>query len=101
METPPYLPEHAPPPPPPRSVKSTSARSLILWVILIVLFLTIWQFLSPAERVPSSPPQCVAPCALPSSAWSSTLITLIPLAFLVFLFFLFMRRLQGGNGINA
>ena len=27
-----------------------SHKTLLLWVVLIVMFLTIWQFLTPAER---------------------------------------------------
>ena len=96
----PYLPEHAPPPREAPSAKKTGIRTLVLWVILIALFLTIWQFLSPAEKPFAPPPRCVAPCVEPAG-WGSSLISFIPIAFLVFLFFLFMRRIQGGQNLNA
>lgn len=97
----PYLPEHAPPPPPPPSAKKSSVKTLLLWIVLIVMFLTVWQFLTPAEKEPAAPPpQCVAPCVEPSG-WSSTLVTLIPLAVVITLFVMFIRRLQGGQNLNA
>ncbi len=39
----------------PRRTKTFLARSLILWIVLIVAFLAIWQFLQPGSPLPPSP----------------------------------------------
>ncbi len=82
--------------------KKNGAKVLILWVILIVMFLTIWQFLTPAERKePASRAgttprygQVVAVEACPpapSSFWTGTIATMAPCALGFFVFFLFLR----------
>ncbi len=54
-----------------------AVRTLVLWVLLVVMFLAIWQFLTPSDRPPS------APNPAPDGPWLPGWITLlIPAAFL-------------------
>lgn len=102
MQRGPYLPEHAPPPPAPAGqTKRSPLRTLVLWVVLIVIFLTIWQFLTPADRTAAPPPRCVAPCVEPSGPWGSILVAGLPIAFVVLMFVLFMRRFRASHTFNA
>src|SRR5215472_13291005 len=63
----PFLPEHVPDQP--IQKKRGRFRVVALWVVLIVMFLVIWQFLSPAtteaQHAAPPPPE-------PTSTWSST-----------------------------
>jgi protein-S-isoprenylcysteine O-methyltransferase Ste14 len=61
----PFLPEPEPAAPaaPPNK---KAAKTLILWVVLIVMFLGIWQFLSPSPG--ATPAPALPPCE-PSSGW--------------------------------
>lgn len=60
------------------------------WVLLIVVFLAVWQVLQPTPHAHSHG----------DSQGTSTLVTLLPLLFIGVLFFVFMRRLgQGGTNI--
>lgn len=63
----PFLPEPEPvtPPAPP---KKTAVKTLILWVVLIVTFLSIWQFLAPA---PGAKPEPVLPPCESAPIWHS------------------------------
>lgn len=58
----PFLPDPEPvtPPAPP---KKNTVKTLTLWVVLIVMFLTIWQFLSPTPGATPepAPPPCQSP----------------------------------------
>src|SRR5262245_22394512 len=98
MSTQPFLPEHVPPPEPP---KKNTAKTLALWVLLVLVFLAIWQFLSPAERPPGAPaPPPLPPCE--SSAWPTVLTTLVPIVFLLLvLWAIFVRPLRGSSSFNA
>jgi hypothetical protein len=66
----PFLPEPEPvtPPTPP---KKSGRKTLVLWVILIMMFLAIWQFLAP-EPGTGKPPAPVAPPCEPASWWVTT-----------------------------
>lgn len=80
--------------------KKSKKRVLVLWALLIVMFLTIWQFLTPAERVVSSVDQPVPPIAETSPFWSSTVIALLPLGLVVLLAFLFLRAYRAVHHFN-
>jgi hypothetical protein len=70
-------------------------------VLLIVMFLAIWQFLSPATPThhPSATPP-PPPCENAGSFWSSTLTSFGPAAILFLLFFWFIKRSQGVPRFN-
>lgn len=80
--------------------KKASKRTLILWVALIVMFLTIWQFLSPAPRsgvehdLPSAPP--VAEASSSFGSWG--IATLAPGLVFFFVFVVFMRAYRQTPG---
>ncbi len=68
-------------------------KTLVLWVILVVMFLTIWQFLSPAERTDGNRPKAIAVegCPETSSGWPGTIGLLAPTAIAVLLAYAFLR----------
>src|SRR5688500_20189178 len=102
MERAPYLPEHAPPPPDPAGqTKGNAKRTLFLWVALIVLFLTIWQFLGAAERGPAPSPRCVAPCVEPSGPWGTLVIAGVPIALMILMVILFLKRFRASHSFYA
>jgi hypothetical protein len=72
-ETVAFLPE--PDPVPPSRTKRTAARTLFLWVLLIIMFLAIWQFLQPSGQ---AHPQPALPACEPQ-AWSTNLFTFVPI----------------------
>ena len=90
----PFLPEpeavvHAAP-------KTNGRRTLLLWVVLIVMFLTIWQFLSPSPKdgqvaAQHAAAQAADGAACSSSFWSSSTVVLLPLLFIVIMMVLFFR----------
>ena len=69
--------------------KKSGMKVLILWVVLIMMFLAIWQFLSPSDGSRAArqepQPECV------TSFWSSTAITLVPLLVVFLLVIVFLR----------
>jgi ATP-dependent Zn protease len=68
-------------------------KTLLVWVLLIVMFLAIWQVLSPANGAPTT---ATHGAGHDDSFWASTLVTLLPMLFIAIMFFLFMRRMGGG-----
>lgn len=67
--------------------------TIVLWVVLIVMFLTIWQFLTPAERPASAPPY-VEPVADCTTAWTASPFMFLPFAIAAgvsFFFVVFFR----------
>jgi hypothetical protein len=99
MAPPPFLPEHAPPPAPPEAPKKNAWKTLLLWVVLIVLFLTIWQFLSPS---PSNGPPApkLPPCETPFP-WTSIVAPLVVCTVCLLIFARVMRQLRGSTTFNA
>lgn len=106
MSAEPFLPEPevtaAPPP------KKSGVKTLVLWVILIVMFLTIWQFLTPAERKPASNMNeaaeatqriCDACTSSSGSSWS-TIMALAPLLIVVVLAYFFLRAYKLNDTFN-
>ena len=81
----PYLPEAEVAPAVP-GAKSNTKRTLGLWVVLIVMFLAIWQLLAPGP----SPRPTLPPCESTFS-WGQAAITFTPLLLLVVLLRWFMR----------
>ncbi len=87
----PFLPEHVPDVDP--AEKKTKAkrarRTLLLWVLLILMFLAIWQFLQPgpsaSHQATPPPPPCEA------TMWSAVSGWAIPFGAFLLLFFVFMR----------
>jgi hypothetical protein len=85
----------------PAKKQHNRTKTLALWVILIVMFLAIWQFLTPAEHTDSSrrgqtaPPYngiAVEACPpAPSSGWPGTIGLLAPTAIAVLLGYAFLR----------
>lgn len=80
--------------------KKSAYKALALWVVLIVMFLAIWQFLTPA---PGKPPSADAErsqvfaqlagdeACPPSSSWSGSISAVAPVMLVGLLFFLFLR----------
>lgn len=83
--------------------KGGGKKALFLWVILIVMFLSIWQFLTPAERTPRADDvarvhDTAAACSSP--LWSSALPVLLPLAFVFLICFLLFRAYRQNDTFN-
>lgn len=76
---------------PPAADKKRSWRTLLLWVVLIVMFLTIWQFLTPEGGTARPPTPRLAPCEDTSSPWS-TALSFFPGLAIVFLIVLLIWR---------
>jgi ATP-dependent Zn protease len=70
-------------------------KTLAAWVLLIVMFLAIWQVLTPGEG--GAPRTGTHGASHDDAFWSSTLVTLLPMLFIGIMFFLFMRRLGGSQ----
>jgi len=70
-------------------------RVLALWVLLIVMFLTVWQFLTPAER-----PHHAHAAAPPPEDITPFMTTLIPLLFLGVMIALVARILRRNRRIE-
>ena len=98
---PPFLPEPEPEAVAGPAKKHNPRKTLVLWVILIVMFLAIWQFLSPeARKDPSHGVQharsgevvAVEACPpAPSSWWGGTVSVVLPTGIVVLLAYLFLR----------
>jgi hypothetical protein len=92
-----YLPEdslrevHAPAAAP--ATKNKAWRAVVLWVALIVMFLTIWQFLTPAEHH-SRGRRAAVPCAETTSWPAVAAVGSVVIAGVGFI--LFLRRLMLG-----
>jgi tetratricopeptide (TPR) repeat protein len=115
----PFLPE--PDPEPAKPVKRQARRALALWVLLIVMFMGIWQFLSPTPEPSGAAPRrqtshatararddadvdrrAVAPkevCPESTSSWSGV-VTVAPLVLIGVFFFLFLRAYTGSRSFN-
>ncbi len=95
----PYLPAAEPSDNPPQKTKS-ARKTIVLWILLIVMFVAIYQFLSPAptpHHVHHAPPP-----SPPDSAWHSALVSFLPALTLAALFIWFLRRqFRGGAKLNA
>lgn len=77
----------------------SSRKTLLMWLLLIILFVTVYQLLS----VPA-PSHHVAHAAPPRSGdpWSSFMYGFLPALVLVGLFIAFLRiQLRGGGKLNA
>ena len=89
---PPFLPE--PEVVPATSVRrGNSARTLILWVVLIIIFLTIWQFLQPADTHQAAMPSD-GPCLESSSARMWGFGMLLPMVVVMIATVRFLRRFR-------
>lgn len=93
----PFLPEPETATAPP---KKSAKRILLLWVMLIVMFLAIWQFLTPAERTAPGVHEAVAPVAETSLFWSSTWMAFAPFGFVALVLFLFLRAYRQNLRFN-
>jgi hypothetical protein len=89
--TPPFLPEPEPAPRAPVAPKNSGVKRLALWVVLVVMFLAIWQFLAPDPKKPSGPP---LPACEPSPMW----LTVLPYVVVFGLLFLLLRRFYRSYG---
>lgn len=97
----PFLPEPEVVAAPP---KKNTKKTLALWVLLILLFLALWQFLSPSNDGGSSAhrvARAAPPPAEPSSLWTSLVPTVLPIALVVFLFILFVRAYRQNDAFNV
>jgi hypothetical protein len=92
--SPPYLPEPDPVAPP-KSTKQAK-KTLLLWSLLVVFFLAIWQVLTPSGT-PRHEPELPA-CA--PSFWSGSLALLLPLVLVVALVVLFLRTYRLSTDFN-
>jgi hypothetical protein len=72
--------------------KGNTKKTLALWVILILVFLAIWQFLSPAPHEgQTSHAMAETPASTSFSWWGTAVITVFPIAFVILMFSWFMR----------
>jgi len=95
----PYLPPSEPSDNPVQQ-KKKARKTIFLWLLLIVMFVAIYQLFS---APPSSHPHRVAlpTCAPPETSWWSSLVGFVPVVALAGLFIWFLRRqLSGGNKLN-
>lgn len=86
----PYLPEPQVTPAP--TPKGNAKKTLVLWIVLIVMFLAIWQFLSPSPGETSATPQ-LPPCESSWSPWM-TVVMLTPLGGFIAFWMWFLRTYQ-------
>jgi ATP-dependent Zn protease len=71
-------------------------KTLAVWILLIVMFLAIWQVLQPGTHGGEAESGGGgAEAATPF--WANTVVTLLPMLFIGIMFFLFMRRLGAGS----
>lgn len=98
----PFLPDASPDAPAANHQKSS--RSVILWVALIVLFLTVWQFLTPVEQGSFSSSSSSSfedvSSAGPGPSWTSVTIGAAPFAAVAVLLFLFLRAFRHQTAFN-
>jgi hypothetical protein len=91
----PFLPEPDPVPPPQH--KPRARKTLVLWVLLVLMFLAIWQFLSPSGE---AHPRPEAPACEPSF-WSASLLTVVlPFGLFGLIFFWFFRTYRQSVDFN-
>jgi hypothetical protein len=91
-DMPPSLPEPEPDPAPPPAKKKQAKKTLLLWVLLIFMFLGIWQFLSPSSGGGAAPEPKLPPCE--ASGWSSS-YPLLGAVLICCGFFFWIYRLYG------
>ncbi|HEY2748065.1 MAG TPA: hypothetical protein VGL86_25755 [Polyangia bacterium] len=93
----PYLPAAEPSDNAPATKKS-ARKTLALWILLIIMFVAIYQFLSPPaphHHVHHAPPP-------PDDAWHGALVSFLPALAVIGLFIWFLRRqFRGGTKLNA
>jgi len=94
-ESEPFLPEPSPESPAPSPQKSS--RAIVLWVALIVMFLTIWQLLTPVEH-PTSVTEGTSTGSDPS--WTSALAAVVPIAIVVVVLLVFFRAYRHDGTFN-
>jgi hypothetical protein len=75
------------------SKTSKSRRTLILWAVLLVMFLIIWQFLTPAERPASQ--DLAVPVAESSPSWSGSPFIFLPFVIAGAMILVFLNFLRG------
>jgi hypothetical protein len=92
----PFLPEPDPPEPP---KKSNAKRTLLLWVLLIFIFLAIWQFLSPSTPQPHASQPRMCPCN--ENGWTSSAWYSLPTVGVFVMVFLIMRQFRAPLAFNA
>jgi hypothetical protein len=92
-QTVPFLPE---PDPGPRPPVRRGAKTLVLWVLLVVVFLVVWQALQPSGQH-QAPPE--APACEPQF-WQTTVFTVVPFGLCVLLFFWFLRTYRVSLDFN-
>jgi hypothetical protein len=92
----PYLPPPAPSDNP-TPKKKGSAKTLLLWVFLVLMFVSIYQLLSgPTHHAGPPPPEP------PSSPWTSAMSGLVPAIVLAGLVLFWLRRqFRGGAKLNG
>ena len=101
MHDAPFLPE--PEATAPASPQKGRAKTLVLWVILVVMFLTIWQFLTPTERTPATSdlvPVQAHDAAAAAPTWATFVPTVLPLLVVVLIVFLFLRAYRQNDTFN-
>lgn len=85
----------------PPVAKKSAKRTLLLWIVLIAMFMAIYQFLGttpPSHHVVHAPPP---PPAHPDPLWNA-LVGFLPSFALIALFVLYLRRqFKGGSKLNA
>jgi len=92
----PYLPPVEPTDNPPAAKKRSARKTIVLWIVLIVMFIAIYQFTAPTPHARHAAPE---PRTDP---WSSFLYGFLPALGLIALVILFLRRqLLGGSKLNA
>jgi hypothetical protein len=91
----PFLPEPEPQQTPPQS-SGQGMKTLALWLVLIILFLVIWQFLGPGpeQGAPATPE---APKETTSFGW----LSFLPLVVVVVLLAFFFRTYRVAVGFNV
>ncbi len=92
----PFLPDVSPDAPAAGAQKSS--RSVVLWVALIVMFLTVWQFLTPVEQGSSSFEDVSS--AAPGPSWTSVTIGAAPFGAVAVLLFLLLRAFRHQTAFN-
>ena len=84
----PFLPEPEPLTPAAPPPKKSATKTLVLWVVLIVMFLAIWQFLTPSGAAPPKPE--LPPCES-SPSYAALWVGVAAMALFVFVYRWFMK----------
>jgi hypothetical protein len=77
MSSEPFLPQPEPVAPAAPPNKKSSVKTLVLWVILIMMFLAIWQFFSPEPGKTRSALPAPAPCETVSAWWTTAPVVIV------------------------